>query len=681
MDIITKLKYCQQNYFAKFLLDQWKGEESTLCNGFQINDASENPNHITPFWFDKSMNKDDIGRYWIYIFFNTSERVVLELWLNNGFFVKGNEWFDDLWLKWSNQIATVFILSGNINDYAFNHMKGYMPTCDFVADEFLNRDNGSDCVISFSLSRPFYTTYKEGTSLDNKSSLESQIEAHLERRRAIPDLYNQLVVDFQFLDDILIKQQNLIIVLSNADLIFTNENSNIIQSLLSDYLLSWALSTQVAHNNNAVILISETAESINRHLVSQSSKLEIIHIPRPKTDIERLKFLLYVHSLSKQNESLNPNTRAKRVVLPTLSQGIKGVLSLTENLIGLSKQTSGLNFIGIEDLLLQIKASGDSSEKIVNRVKANILQTESGGILELITSKKDLDKDICGYLEIKKRLGAISEILRNNSVTKLQQRVIPMGILFVGPPGTGKTVVAQAFSNKCKMNFLKLGDFRSKWVGESERNLSKVLDLIKSYSPVIVFIDELDQTEGSRGTGGNNDVDKRVFSKLLQFMSDTENRGKVLWIAASNRPDLIDAALKRPGRFDLKIPFLPQNADERKETFLRYLVDKDSPELTFNIAEVDWQLVKEYTEGFTGAEIEEIVNSSIRKKIMEDNTNKVEILGNDILSAIKDFNPSIKSKDFNDMISASLADITSIDLIPKNWRDWKNPFHNQNEIK
>ncbi|MBK8807166.1 MAG: ATP-binding protein [Bacteroidales bacterium] len=230
------------------------------------------------------------------------------------------------------------------------------------------------------------------------------------------------------------------------------------------------------------------------------------------------------------------------------------------------------------------------------------------------------------------------------------------------------------------MNFLELGDFRSKWVGESERILSKVLELIKSYSPVIVFIDELDQSEGSRGTSSNSDVDKRTFSKLLQFMSDTENRGKVLWIGASNRPDLIDAALKRPGRFDLKIPFLPQNADERKETFARYLFDEKIPELSSNISDIEWEEIKKSTDGYTGAEIEEIVNSCIRKKIMEDNTSTIQILGSNLIEAITEFNPGIKSKVFQDMVDVSLADITSIDLIPIEWRgDWKKRFNIQGE--
>jgi SpoVK/Ycf46/Vps4 family AAA+-type ATPase len=105
---------------------------------------------------------------------------------------------------------------------------------------------------------------------------------------------------------------------------------------------------------------------------------------------------------------------------------------------------------------------------------------------------------------------------------------------------------------------VKLNNFREKWVGSSEGNLEKIFRLIHALGRCIVFIDEADQTLGRRESGsGDSGLSGRLYSMIAQEMSDTTNRGKVIWVLASSRPDLIEADLKRPGRVDLKVPILP----------------------------------------------------------------------------------------------------------------------------
>jgi len=105
---------------------------------------------------------------------------------------------------------------------------------------------------------------------------------------------------------------------------------------------------------------------------------------------------------------------------------------------------------------------------------------------------------------------------------------------------------------------VKLKNFRDKWVGSSEGNLEKILRLIRALGRCIVFIDEADQTLGRRESGpGDSGLSGRLYSMIAQEMSDTSNRGKVIWVLASSRPDLIEVDLKRPGRIDLKVPILP----------------------------------------------------------------------------------------------------------------------------
>ena len=133
-----------------------------------------------------------------------------------------------------------------------------------------------------------------------------------------------------------------------------------------------------------------------------------------------------------------------------------------------------------------------------------------------------------------------------------------MGYLLCGPVGTGKTFLVECLAGEAGVPVVKLKNFRDRWVGSSEGNLEKIFRLVRALGRCMVFIDEADQTLGKRDAGsGDSGLSGRLYSMIAQEMADTANRGRVLWILASSRPDLIEVDLKRPGRVDVKVPLLP----------------------------------------------------------------------------------------------------------------------------
>jgi transitional endoplasmic reticulum ATPase len=183
-----------------------------------------------------------------------------------------------------------------------------------------------------------------------------------------------------------------------------------------------------------------------------------------------------------------------------------------------------------------------------------------------------------------------------------------MGILFTGPMGTGKTFVAEAFAKECGLTTIKLKNFRSKWVGATEGNLEKILTVIKAIGQVVLIIDEGDRAFGNTGEedGGTS---SRVIARIKEFMSDTSNRGRILFLVMTNRPDRLDVDLKRAGRLDRKIPFLYVQTAEEVEGVVRAQFKKNaiktspSPlDLVAMRAEFSGKLV-----GYSNADIEAVV--------------------------------------------------------------------------
>lgn len=201
--------------------------------------------------------------------------------------------------------------------------------------------------------------------------------------------------------------------------------------------------------------------------------------------------------------------------------------------------------------------------------KKELVENDSAGLVEFIESKRTLD-DYHAQEALKVWLRQDMALWQAADL-----RALPKGYIFCGPVGTGKTYLVECLAGEAGVPVVKLKNFRDRWVGSSEGNLEKIFRLIRGLGRCIVFIDEADQTLGKRdGGSGDSGLSGRLYSMIAQEMGDADNRGKVIWILASSRPDLIEVDLKRPGRVDVKIPLLPTTTVEESASLLKALLKR-----------------------------------------------------------------------------------------------------------
>ncbi|MDR0777892.1 MAG: CDC48 family AAA ATPase [Methanomassiliicoccaceae archaeon] len=189
----------------------------------------------------------------------------------------------------------------------------------------------------------------------------------------------------------------------------------------------------------------------------------------------------------------------------------------------------------------------------------------------------------------------------------------PKGILLYGPPGTGKTLLAKAVATESEANFIAVNgpEFLNKWVGESEKAVRETFRKARLAAPCVIFMDEIDSIAPVRGTGGDSNVTERVISQMLTEMDGLQALNGVVIIAATNRPDIIDPALLRPGRFDKSILIGPPDKESRISIFKIHTKEKPID------ADVNIDELAEMTEGCTGADIAAICNEAVMTAVRE----------------------------------------------------------------
>ncbi len=245
-----------------------------------------------------------------------------------------------------------------------------------------------------------------------------------------------------------------------------------------------------------------------------------------------------------------------------------------------------------------------------------IKEIEPSALREVFVEVPNVNwEDIGGLAEVKQELQeAVEWPLKYQGLFDHSDATPPKGILLYGPPGTGKTLMAKAAAHESEANFISIKgpELLSKWVGESEKGVREVFRKARQAAPCIVFFDEIDAIAPARGAfGSDSHVTERVISQLLTELDGLEVLTNVIIIGATNRPDIIDAALLRPGRFDRLLYVPPPSKESRIQIFKIHTSKKPLAD------DVDIVSLANQTEGYTGADIAALASAAVMLALRE----------------------------------------------------------------
>ena len=408
------------------------------------------------------------------------------------------------------------------------------------------------------------------------------------------------------------------------------------------------------------------------------------------SDIGRKLIRIDGYTRNNLGVGIDDNVSIKKVTPPKLEQI---VLSPTED----------LNVVGLEEYLPdllegRVVTKGDiipvnmMGHKI-GFVVSTIIPTNGSGIISTTTDfaigsvpkagNKSIPRinyeDIGGLRhEIQKIREMIELPMRHPEIFDRIGIEAPRGVLLFGPPGTGKTLLAKAVANETNANFYSIGgpEIMSKFYGESEERLRETFKQAQENAPSIIFIDEIDSIAPKREEV-SGDVEKRVVSQLLTIMDGLESRGKVVVIGATNRPDALDPALRRPGRFDREIEIGIPDQKGRQEILEIHTRGMPLTE------DVKLSSIAKVTHGFVGADLEAVCREAAMKslrnvlpqinleesKIPVETLNKIKIKPQDFETALKDVQPSALREVYVQSPNVKWTEIGGLESIKEELRE------------
>lgn len=325
---------------------------------------------------------------------------------------------------------------------------------------------------------------------------------------------------------------------------------------------------------SCLIMLCDESIDVNQRLRDTSSRIDRITVPQPDTET-RLSFIMKYKDKDEWKLENGRSVFAEdddEAAYPVTMRDSKEFVDRDTadpqqtgvTIEYLATNTAGLSNMQVENIILSAVASElPISKRLVKDIKNEIIRKDYQEVIEQL--------DPHGGFASLGGMEKVKDYFKRRVIAPIRNgelETVPMGVLLMGPAGTGKTALAKAVAYESGMNCisLNLNKILDKYVGSSERNLDRALRCAMDMQPTILFIDEIDEALPHRHTQGNNGgVNGRINKRMLEFLSDTSHRGQVVVLAATNYPEKVDTAMIRTGRFDARIPMFAPDMFERMD--------------------------------------------------------------------------------------------------------------------
>jgi SpoVK/Ycf46/Vps4 family AAA+-type ATPase len=582
-------------------------------------------------------------------------------------------WAEDLRRRYLRGEASMFVLHGNVYD-AVIHRRQMLSLTQFLTDVMLKESKETIAVYNVATGVRFAKREASAESLEDLllSADKARTFAALERL-LVGGTKAALIVEYAEA------------VAPSGDPSFQADADR--AAIVT--LHRWSALPEIERGDNVVLLVSENLTDLAPKIVS-NPKVAVVEVPMPERETRKQAAMLADPRLTERDGERYADLTAglKAIQIASIlappppdeeesaerESFIAGLLGggagAAERAHKLATLTADLSRDEIKKLLAPSAATPAAdetlptpaerarkeAERLIAQRKREILERECFGLVEFVEPVHGFEV-VGGMEEVKKDLLVIAESIREGRTAR-----VPMGILFTGPMGTGKTFVAEAFARECGLTTIKLKNFRSKWVGATEGNLEKILNVIRAIGQVVVIIDEGDRAFGNTDGEGDGGTSSRVIARIKEFMSDTSNRGRILFLVMTNRPDKLDVDLKRAGRLDRKIPFLYAQTPAEVELVAAALIRKNKIDTRVDLSTISEGFAARLV-GYSNADVEAVLLMANDDAARESGTS-APVTAEHFLRAATDYFPSRDAELLEYMELLAVFETSSRRLLP-----------------
>lgn len=548
------------------------------------------------------------------------------------------DWADEIRSLYLSGATNQFVVHGNVSDRLLIDQEGREARLgnlsDFLAEVQLKR---FELVLSYELGTGL--RIESGEGFFQKLRFGEELPSDPVHAIAFLDRFLRFCVNLRNLtpedgdSSIAGRNHHIGIIIKSAELVFpiSKQTRDYQLNSMASVVRSWSRESHFLEHNLAVFLLSDHLNDLN-HLLSQNTRSAQIEIPMPGGEglVDVFSYFEEAYPKALSNFAGEPQVPSGRLAGATVSS--------------------------MESLLRMREYDGRPLEQSdLSDLKKSLVERDSNGLIEFVEPTRSLD-DVYGHDQIKEWMRQDINLWKQGDL-----EAMPMGYLLCGPVGTGKTYLVECLAGEAGVPVVKMKNFRDRWVGSTESNLEAIFGLLHALGCCIVFIDEADQALGKRDAGsGDSGVSGRVYSMMAKEMSNSRNRGKILWILASSRPDLIEVDLKRPGRVDVKIPLFPAHELEESYQLIRALGMKHNLDLPYSCPEELVELVPS------------LVTPGAAESIAVKMYRRVKTKGVGALEALKDcldeYQNPITQDVMDFQIGLAVKEASDLEFVPKQFR-------------